>query len=506
LLVAIIHSLPAVLSRISKSYYHFLLETLLLLKATHNVDGLKTAIIAPLVEHIELEGNDELLIDAYISFALKFLTQQDDDVEDWAPFVNVSRLSTALIRVFSRGAAVDELSPNEKLSLLAHFIALHRIQQGNSQAADFLRALSLQLSSSSAEIIRRIDFTSTDVDEDQVSLGLDSFVKKELMSLVDQESITGLLEKFNIDYAKPSAAGEEDASLLASYALTLLRIFPRRSDEIRMWLSRGSITTTAGPLPAVKFFWKAMASTNTFLAIKADSKTALTVLQPQVQTATVSSSVIVKDREWRTILLFLELYSFVLRFTDDEEFLSGGVSSNLEEENTSQNARIRESALPLHDVKQLTVFLKNLAFTAYYNSADLSDDDQHIVEQTSSLNNYFATNIPVPVSQNQNYRPFAGIAGMKFGYVRTIVAGVMRMLYERDSRRRFLPKGHWLMTSLFDMEGFIPAVVAEEERRQELDPEDDEGMLFPYSFVLLIGFKEFHDLLHILLAIIEQCK
>lgn len=43
-----------------------------------------------------------------------------------------------------------------------------------------------------------------------------------------------------------------------------------------------------------------------------------------------------------------------------------------------------------------------------------------------------------------------------------------------SSRRKFLPDGHWLMTSRFDMEGFIPAVVAEEENRHHLQDEDDE--------------------------------
>lgn len=42
-----------------------------------------------------------------------------------------------------------------------------------------------------------------------------------------------------------------------------------------------------------------------------------------------------------------------------------------------------------------------------------------------------------------------------------------------SSRRKFLPDGHWLMTSRFDMEGFIPTVVAEEEKRHQLQEEDE---------------------------------
>ena len=340
-----------------------------------------------------------------------------------------------------------------------------------------MRALSLQLSSCSGDIVGRIDTTDPEVAEESSSASivppLPQPVRAELLSLVNKASITGLLAKFNIDYAKASAAGEEDASLLASYALTLLRIFPRRGDDIRMWLYHGSMSTSSGvEVPALKFFWQAMSLTNTFSAIKGDSKAALSILRPQTRRPSLMSmSNIARDREWRTILLFLELYTFVLRFTDDEEFLS---ASNMSFD-SGPVSRIRESALPIEDVKLLTLFLKNLAFTTYFNAGELSGDDNQAIE--GGLGTYFGTNTnsskfqtqeTVAAQQDGTADPFAGIAGMTFSYVRTIVRGVMRMLYERDSRRRFLPRNHWLMTSRFDMEGFIPAVVMEEERQHQV--------------------------------------
>jgi ubiquitin-protein ligase E3 C len=408
-------------------------------------------------------------------------------LNELAPLVNVGLLSTALVRNLSSSPA-EQLIPNGRLWLLAHFIALHRLQRRSSQEPEFLRALSLQLSGCSGDIVGRIDSADPEVVEESSNSDpsqgggvarLPSPIKDELLSLVDKASITGLLAKFNIDYAKTSAAGEEDASLLASYALTLLRIFPRRGDEIRMWLYLGSMTTTSGvQVPALKFFWQAMSMTNTFTAIRSDSKAALSILRPQTRQST-SMSDFVRDREWRTILLFLELYTFVLRFTDDEEFLSASTPTFGQE--TGPVSRIRESALPIEDVRQLTLFLKNLAFTTYYNAGELSDDDHHGIE--GGLGTYFGTNVTSRFQAHETTverkdvaaRPFAGIAGMTFNYVRTIVTGVMRMLYERDSRRRFLPKNHWLMTSRFDMEGFIPAVVMEEERQHEVREEGEDG-------------------------------
>jgi ubiquitin-protein ligase E3 C len=403
-----------------------------------------------------------------------------------AAVVDVSVLSEALVREFSYGT-VSHISPGSRLWLLAHFIALYGYQQHNIQEPEFLRALSLQLSSSSGEIVARIDLadpeslqgSSDGENTSNIVSPLPPFIRDELSSLVDKASITGLLAKFNIDYAKASAAGEEDASLLASYALTLLRIFPRRGDEIRMWLYLGSMTTSSGTqVPALKFFWQAMSSTSTFTTILGDSKASLTILRPY--SGPTHASDIARDREWRTILLFLELYTFVLRFTDDEEFLSGSVSNV--RQGSGPVSRIRESALPLEDVKRLTIFLKNLAFTTYYNAGELSDEDQQTIE--GGLGTYFGTHMPNSRFQHGNSevvvkrahrRPFAGIAGMTFSYVRTIVTGVMRMLYERDSRRRFLPRDHWLMTSRFDMEGFIPAVVMEEERQHQVREEEEDG-------------------------------
>lgn len=403
-----------------------------------------------------------------------------------AAAINVEVLSGVLVRELSSSSA-DYVLSDSRLWLLAHFIALHRLQQGNSQEPEFIRALSLQLSSSSSEVVGRIDIEDAEPlqesgdseDVNLVSPPLPPFVKDQLASLVNQASITGLLAKFNMDYAKASAAGEEDASLLASYALTLLRIFPERGDEIRMWLYLGSMTTQSGAqVPALKFFWQAVSLTYTFYTIKGDSKSALAILRSQMQPGPVTSGDIARDRDWRTILLFLELYAFVLRFTDDEEFLSGG--TQVLEPRNGPISRIRQSALPLEDVKRLTIFLKNLAFTTYFNAGELSTDQQPI---DAGLRTYLGAHTTPPRFQSRDtetitkrtaQRPFAGIAGMTFKYVRTIVTGVMRMLYQRDSRRPFLSKDHWLMTARFDMEGFIPDVVKEEERQHEVSEDGDD--------------------------------
>jgi ubiquitin-protein ligase E3 C len=221
-------------------------------------------------------------------------------LNDLAAVLNLGTLSSALVHEYG-SSSVSQLLSERRLWLLAHFISLHRLQRRSGQEPEYLRALSLQLSGSSTEIVGRIDAADPETLHEATEIGdagkalppLPTFVKDELLSLVNQESISGLLAKFNIDYAKASASGEEDASLLASYALTLLRIFPRRGDEIRMWLYGGSMTASTGAeIPALKFFWQAMRLTSTFSVISADSKAALTLLRPQIRNprGSVSSS------------------------------------------------------------------------------------------------------------------------------------------------------------------------------------------------------------------------
>ncbi|KAH6724153.1 hypothetical protein BKA61DRAFT_727890 [Leptodontidium sp. MPI-SDFR-AT-0119] len=517
LLVSVVDHRPDVIPKISRAYYTYLSQYISSGEISkNNRDLALTAIRIPLVEHIELNNNDEIVLNAHAAFSLCFLTTPDlggslGGFDELAAIVNVELLSSALVREFS-SAFVEHIQDERRLWLLAHFIVIHRLQRRSSQEPEFLRALSLQLSFSSGAIIGRMDAHDPETNQESIDgvetdrnlpLPLPTFVKNELLSLVNEDSITGLLAKFNIDYVKASVAGEEDASLLASYALTLLRIFPQRGDDIRLWLYLGSMKTPDGTeVPALKFFWQAMSLTNTFSVIRADSKGALTLLRSQIQRRQFLSSDAGRDREWRTILLFLELYVFVLRFTDDEEFLSGNVPAFGQA--GEPVSRIRQSALPIEDVKRLTVFLKNLAFTMYYNAGELSDDGQPTAQ--GSIGSYFGASTttsrfqsaePEVVTKSIARMPFAGVAGMTFDYVRTIVAGVMRMLYERDSRRRFLSKDHWLMTSRFEMEGFIPAVVMEEERQHQVreegedeDPDNDDSQFADdREYIGLVGMS-----------------
>jgi ubiquitin-protein ligase E3 C len=124
--------------------------------------------------------------------------------------------------------------------------------------------------------------------------------------------------------------------------------------------------------------------------------------------------------------------------------------------------------------------LKNLGFTMYFNAAQINEADE-LSENATSLSSYFNSApsslfepTPTPKKSNSTGQSIGGISGMSLDYTKGLVTGLLRMIYERDSRRKFLPKDHWLLTSRLEMEGFITNVVSEEENRNKVRSEDDD--------------------------------
>ncbi|KAE8353154.1 hypothetical protein BDV28DRAFT_148347 [Aspergillus coremiiformis] len=445
---------------------------------------------------------------AYEWFARSYLTIPDlskylGTLDRLANDINYKLLTSAL------GPLQSQLKDNPQTSddvdarlwLLSYFIFFHRYALGmqvgyKAPESGFVKVVSDLLNSTAVHISRRLDSGEVaDFDDSSERIPLHPFIKEQLLSLVNQGSITGLLSELQSshlsqrDLADSQSDASREAKLLAKYALTLLRVFPRRGDDIRMWLYLGSAISgdqmagrVGSRIPAIKYFWQASRSSKTFKTISQDSTKVLSLLKP---TSDLSDSRLPsisykeRDEEWMIILLFLELYTFVLKVMDDEEFFSS--ESSFTASSSTRVSWTKESALSLEDIKDMTVFLKNLAFTLYWNSADLNENDT--VHDTGGIRSYFNSSAAPsdPITSVRDFemknkeRGLSEVTGIPLDYFKGLVTGLLRMIHERDSRRKFLPDGHWLMTSRFDMEGFIPAVVAEEENRHQLqDEEEDE--------------------------------
>lgn len=378
------------------------------------------------------------------------------------------------------------------LSNLIHIFRCQHVQDGQSSAstsnADFVFAVATLLASL-ADVIKVEPATHEEGGDDDSSHGhsalIDSFPREQISSLVNKESIGSLLKQNTSLLGKSKSQDKIDVGILSSYILTLLRLFPQRGDEIRMWIYMEPIKSTSSAetssqMPIIRYFWQGLSNTSIFHSIFSDAKAAIPLLKSQAPASSSQSSrtstTTQEDRkstddEWRIIFLFVEMYTFVLKVMDDEEFFAG--------ERVMPKAGAGKSGnLLLPEIQALTTFLKHLGFTMYYNAADISGDVEG--ESTKAISSFFRVSAaaPSPVENDANEKThsvhIAGVHGMSLDHVKGLVTGLLRAIYGRDSRRPFLPIGHWLMTSRFDMTNFISAVVEEEERRHKVQEEDAE--------------------------------
>ena len=136
-------------------------------------------------------------------------------------------------------------------------------------------------------------------------------------------------------------------------------------------------------------------------------------------------------QQWRVILLFFELYTFILKVMDDEEFLSGSSASG------DSLSWTRQSALPLDQIRDLTIFLSNLAFAMYWYASEISGIE--VLETKNSLAEYFGGNNNAYSDTRQDAHTekpdeitIAGVSRMTLSYVKGTVTGLLRMIYERE--------------------------------------------------------------------------
>ena len=424
---------------------------------TENLGLIKTAVIGL------LQADTSRASSIYEGFAHEFLTVPDlpavfGSFEDIARATKYDILAKTLNQLLSAPSQTNILHLKSReglLWLLSYFIYFRRWAHGqkhniaDSPDVQYVNIVSRLVSYLADDIRIRIDAvgyrpevaSNTLAPAERPVQPLPAFVRRELLTLISQKNVSGLLTDMDGTSVSDSIAtrSHKEASILASYALTLLRAFPCRGDEIRMWLYRGStsrLARTGGvEMPAIKFFYLATSRTNIFDKISKDPHATVAMLRPdKVQdqcNGISSSSTESRDQQWRVILLFLELYKFVLIFMDDEEFLSGSTESN------SQWSYTRQSALPLEQVRQLTIFLKNLAFSMHWNAAEIAGIEE--TEAKISLAEYFGGSRAAQPEKGHEEPPeksvgmsVAGVSGMTLAYVKGMVTGVLRMIYERE--------------------------------------------------------------------------
>lgn len=212
-LVNINSKFPQVLSRELPRYYtvigHCLRRLGSDIQSVPIMKNLMTALVLPL----DLGG--ALANTAYREFAVSFLTQPrnthfEEEVPRIAQSIDMEALSAAVIRYYSNHPASAE-SQDERLWLFAHFIDLLRATNAHKDKSENtvksnrsinLKALYIQLSALSGRIsIASSTRTMTDSSDSKDAsswLALPQYVEEQLGSLVSQEGISDLLERFTL--------------------------------------------------------------------------------------------------------------------------------------------------------------------------------------------------------------------------------------------------------------------------------------------------------------------
>jgi ubiquitin-protein ligase E3 C len=316
-------------------------------------------------------------------------------------------------------------------------------------------------------------------------LPLEKFISESLDIISDEKAVRSAIAVITQHASVSQASDFEATTHLADYAVAMLRAFASSGDKarkIRQWLWQTSLTTTNGVhLSTLEYLWSSITKSRVFQRIISNHRNVLSALReasPEThqigRPSTGAEEIELWRTEWRIVLFFMELYSFVLRVIDDDEFFSGASQDKHQSfETTSYSGR---KGLNLTDAITLAMFLKNLAFGLYWHAAELVPTTD--AEDLDNLSSLFGYSQQTSVHQTTSKHESLGLAGngVSHAYLKGLSTALLRMLHERDSRRRFVPASGWLMTHQVDMSGFISAVVAEEEKRHELDDNDEEDM------------------------------
>ncbi|XP_044719178.1 HECT-domain (ubiquitin-transferase) domain-containing protein [Hirsutella rhossiliensis] len=463
LIVRIVSSSPATIDKDLGDYFQALAQLSRVRDA-----GQWTALFVEAVATPLRVASESTEASVYKALAYRFLAHNDmvqfqDNIALFSERIDADKLSDA-IRTGYPGATCAPVSKDGLLWLLAHFVDLGRRWLNPLNKLAYLGALFPQLSFLSSEISLRHAMkpapepSSAEVDDSLIP-PLQPYISRLLLSLGDHDGISRLLRDFSDSLSQTSNHEFQGTSVLAGYILTLLQCFPASADDTRMRLFLEQIPSASGQVPTIKFLWQIMQETSVFQKLRSESEQPSAVLRRYLHRTSQLLSETPEEREWRIILLFLELYIFILRLSDDEDFISGMTTQVLQ--TNSSTSRLRSCSLPLEDVKALTIFLKNAAFTLHYKANELSRTP-HTIESTtkSRLDSYLG----------------ADGAGSEVDLdgLRTILTTPLKMLYERDSRKHFLAPDDWLMPGKLEQEDFVSAVIAEEERQNKEEYEGSE--------------------------------
>lgn len=454
--------IPKRMARHARKYYSVLGQITKCIPSSSSISvSIKEAITRDMFTLLQPTGPETAT--AYGAFSIELLSQPDilaslGDIDYFAVHINPKLLANSILRLWHDSKSDDLKSletSDSSLWLLAHFLYIRSHAQklgfvhSLSEDVDSVNLITALLGPKADEISSRTKVGDGHfglIDNSATPRPLPLFIRTQLSGLIEKSCIESLLSST----PKRSSQAEsepafEHASDLASYALTLLRAFPTSADDIRRWLlsSSGAVNGKYGlERSAIMMLWYAAQGTTIFKKISKSHFNAIEAMRPPLTTVNfeqvqaIGEKVEIWNREWTVVLLFFEVYTFVVKFTDDEDFVSGMESFTSSSRNS--NSSMRGGALPLTVIEQVIVFLKNMALPLYLNSAELVGNESE-VDDASRLSAFFgtsnATSSGRPNKNKNSHRraeALAGSNGVTKDYLQGLVTGVLRMIHDKE--------------------------------------------------------------------------
>ena len=335
-----------------------------------------------------------------------------------------------LVNAIVEVSATDKLVPLSHIWLIGHFLLLVELSGRRSEyltQPNYVKAITQMLRKSTkvAGFVpmkwSTIGMASEEDDEDEVD-DIDG-EDIEITDNIAQDDITSfavfddqtrtLIERLATREqiaSIVSSASRENAAEVANCLIAILQAFPTRRDTILMDLIL--IITTDNQderKDIIGVLWARVQQGQLFQYAR-NRKIELSQLHNPAY-----------NGDWPALVLLVYLYSRLLLTMIDDEFFDPS-----------------KSVINLDDVRVLSKFLCHIVFSMWWSDKGF--------DQTKSMGN----------------------TGVTFKQFRSIATQCIIKIYLRDSRKPFLPEGHWLMMSE-SANTFISAVNAEEEERAEED-------------------------------------
>ncbi|KAL9617301.1 MAG: hypothetical protein Q9160_007881 [Pyrenula sp. 1 TL-2023] len=458
----LIRLIPRRMARLSRKYFFVLGRIAQQLPTDGSQKSAQEAVARDIFSLLQPVGPET--VTAYNAFSLEILAKPNalsalGDIGHVVDGINCRLLASSILR-FSQESSVRQLILSEtddsSLWLLAHFLCIRSHAHKNdlvsslAEDSDSVKLITALLGPKADQISKRVKVADGHIDlvnNSATPKSLPLFIRTQLSTLIERTSVESLLTNVpNSSAQSNSKPAFERASDLAAYALTLLRAFPSSADDIRRWLLQGTASVSgirAFGQSAIITLWSTARATAVFQKISQSHRNAVEALRPPLSTVNFNqvpatgSKLELWNREWTVILLFFEIYTFVVKFTDDEDFVSG-MESFLKFKGDTNLSSVRSGALPLKEIEGMVDFLKNLALPLYLRSAELVEDEAE-VDDAARLSAFFGSaKTPMSNASKNGKAPrrrgeaLAGSHGVTKDYLQGLVTGILRMIHEKE--------------------------------------------------------------------------